>query len=129
MFSYTVVANVIRRIFHELYALNFYTSSSTDQEEIRTEVIATRVAIVLLTGSLVTLTLYSSLTVTFQTITVVKPTFAKYQSMFEKYPDVSCPCSNIALVQSAFIKVEPRYHQVHVSKSLLCEVSRIGIHH
>lgn len=120
--------NLLAKVYSQLLSLNFYTAVSTDEQEIRTGIIATRIAIVLLIGSLVSLTLYSGLVSVTLTITVAQPTFDKYQSLVKQYPDLKCVCSNIAIMYSSFIKFQPRYHQVNLAKTTCFCILSVFMH-
>lgn len=104
--------HILVDLYESLKKLNFYTQSSDDEYVQKTGRIATKIAIVLLIGSLALLTFYSGLVKVDQVVVVPSPTFDKYQCLVQKYPNLICSCSNLQLSYSSFINLELQYHQV-----------------
>ena len=92
--------------------LNFFLHHSTDQHEIQSGRVATRIYIVLLTAFLVVFILYTGLANVTQTVNVAVPTVGKYRAVLSTHPSLICSCKNIDLAQGGFIQLIPRYHQV-----------------
>ena len=111
---------LVKEQFKRLYAgiANFnvfqtYTPSDHDPHERKTQLISTRLLIVLLVLSVGILLIYTSQVPVTITTTIDSPSLSKYLALYNKYGDkVSCPCTNLAFPQETFISLTPEFHQV-----------------
>ena len=78
---------------------------------------ATRVYLLLLAILLFILVLYTSLTYYISTIVITSPSLEQYQYLQHRYglDAVSCPCSQLSVTHSSFIKLECNFHPVCTS--------------
>ncbi len=95
--------------------LNFFPSaaSSTDEHELRTQRITTRLFIFLWILSMTILLLYTSLIKVTKTIDVEEPSLVQYSQLNSTYSQtLICPCSKISINYDRFLYVEYTLHQV-----------------
>jgi hypothetical protein len=86
---------------------------STDEHQLRTQRISTKLFIVLLIISLIILLLYTSLAKVTKTITVATPTLTQYSQLYSKYSQtLTCPCKHISINYGIFLHIEYTLHQV-----------------
>lgn len=84
-----------------------------DEQQLRNELISTRIFIFSLLISVLVLLVYTSQVQVTQTITIDSPSLAVYTSLYHDYAQtLTCPCKNIAIAQQEFIALDPTYHQV-----------------
>ncbi|CAF0953898.1 unnamed protein product [Adineta steineri] len=98
--------------------LNLFPSVplTTDEHELKNQIISTRLYISLFTLSLTILLLYTSFTDITKTITVAKPTLTKYEQLYSKYSQtLTCPCQHISINYEKFLSIEYTFHQVCTS--------------
>ncbi|CAF2764486.1 unnamed protein product [Rotaria sp. Silwood2] len=75
--------------------------------------IATRLFLVLLTGSLLVLLLFSSIRKQTKSVTHHLPSYTTYERLQNEYPDtLNCYCSKITQSYSSFITLRPLFHPV-----------------
>lgn len=104
--------NLLVKACQWLKELNFYRHNSTDEDEIQSGRIATRIYLVLLISFLAVFILYSGLANVSETISISVPTIEKYYSVLAIRPNLICLCTEIDFLQDEFIQITPRYHQV-----------------
>ena len=95
--------------------LNLFPSAppSTDDHELRSQRISTRLFIFLLILALTILLSYTSLTTVTKTISVHKPSLTEYSQLYSKHSQsLICPCTQISVSYEKFIHVEYTLHQV-----------------
>ena len=95
--------------------LNLFASvpPSTEEHELRTQRISTRVFITLLIVSMTILLFYTSLVRVTKTIDVPTPTLEKYSELYSTYSQrLTCACSKISINYDTFLKVQYTQHQV-----------------
>ena len=95
--------------------LNWFPSvpPSTDEHQLRTQRISTRLFILVLILSITILLLYSSLANVTKTITVPTPSPAQYSQLYSKYsPTLACPCTHISINYGLFLDINYTLHQV-----------------
>ena len=86
---------------------------STNELELRTQRISTRLFILSLSLALMILLLYTSLESITKTINVKKPTRTEYLELYSKYSStLTCPCTEISIKYGKFLHVEYKLHQV-----------------
>ncbi|CAF3727584.1 unnamed protein product [Adineta steineri] len=92
---------------------NIYDSRSLDPLIIRREILSTRLYIVLVIISLITLTIYSSLSNRTENKTVILPSQSIYENLQNKYAtSLQCSCTKISIPYGDFVKIVPLFHQV-----------------
>ena len=102
--------------------LNLFRQDPSDDRQIRYQRIATRFYIVMIICSLTVLGTYTFLTVSVHHDTVFNPSEPKYIELEHKYPtSLSCPCSSISVSYSAFMTIQPEYHQACSSDLITVE--------
>ncbi|CAF1199067.1 unnamed protein product [Adineta ricciae] len=114
----TQLANIriiLREIAKKLRNFNLYPSipPSTDEYQLRTERITTRVFIILLTLSLSIILLYHSLIKITKTDVHKTPTLEKYERFYSLYPNtLTCPCKNILIPYAEIVEIKYSLHEV-----------------
>ncbi|CAF1082825.1 unnamed protein product [Adineta ricciae] len=106
---------LIRKLYQYLGTLNLFESipPSTDEYQLRTERITTRVFIILLTFSLSLILLYHSLIETTKTDAHKTPTLEKYERFYSLYPNtLTCPCKNILIRYTEIVEIKYSLHEV-----------------
>ena len=74
---------------------------------------ATRIYLFLLIIAFSMLTIYSSLDVRRNSVTVHNPSQQQFESLYSKYTSsLSCPCSQLSIRYSSIISIQPRFHQI-----------------
>ena len=100
---------------------------TTDEIQIKTELIATRLYVLLLTCSILILTIYSSHRTLEKTEMKEWPSIEEYRSLYGSHSDtLSCPCTSISIDHSTFLQLQPVFHQVCSSK-LVTSTWTVGI--
>jgi hypothetical protein len=98
--------------------LNFFPSvpPSTEEHELRTQRIATRLFIFFLIVSLTILLLYTSLINVTRIVNVQTPNLAQYNQLYSTYSEtLTCPCTQISINYRTFLPVDYTLHQVCTS--------------
>lgn len=108
---------MIKRLIRKLGEVNFYADTETlrqdDEEELRDQILSTRLYIVLMVTSIWILLISISLTERTTTIVVPKPSIDMYERLQAAYSTtLLCPCRQIAIPYSTFLSIEPTLHQV-----------------
>ena len=81
--------------------------------EHKTQLISTRVFVILLILALTVLLVYTAQVQVTHTITINSPSFSQYLSLYEDHGEkLTCPCTTIAFAQEKFISLIPIFHQV-----------------
>ncbi len=109
------VHHLFARSKHYLTTFNLFPSvtPSTDEHELGTQRISTRLFILIFITSLVVLLFYTSLIRSTKSITVKAPSFDQYSKLNSTYSQtLTCPCSQISTKYGKFIHVEYTLHQV-----------------
>ncbi|CAF3998401.1 unnamed protein product [Adineta steineri] len=90
----------------------FHSDVDVSEDEIKGEIISTRVYVILLVLSILTLTIYRLQVKIIQTITIPSPSYTKYLELHEIYSSsLTCPCTNIGIEQGNFINIDATFHQ------------------
>ena len=108
----TMLKHLWKVMYNKLLELNFYALPPPDLYTVQTGRWATRLYIVLLLGSIIVLTFYSSLTYNTETVIVQQPslnTFLALESSTKQ--GLSCPCKQISILHSSMISFSPEFHQ------------------
>jgi hypothetical protein len=89
---------------------------STNEYELRTQRISTKLFIIAFSISLIILLLYNSLNKITKTVTVEAPTFMEYAHLNATYSQtLNCPCSKISINYGKFLHGNYTMHQVCTS--------------
>jgi hypothetical protein len=108
--------DVMEQLKNYFLKLNIFQESSDSNQQVnedpyeqRTQIIATRVYLVLLVLTLITFLLFICLESEKMTVTIQNPTLAQIESL----PiDRICPCSNISFSYDKFVSSNVSFHQV-----------------
>ena len=95
--------------------LNVFPSvpPTTDQNQLRNQIISTRLFIVSLLFALIILIIYNSSVTHMETIIHSHPPLQQYQQLYEKHrSSLICPCTQIAMKHDKFLEVRYVLHQV-----------------
>jgi hypothetical protein len=88
-------------------------ASRSDPFHLRTAIFSTRIYIVLLAVSVITLVVCISLGTQSEVITILNPSEAEYEAFVEKYgASSSCPCSRVIIPYGNFTSTTVDYHPV-----------------
>ena len=106
---------------------------STDEFDLRKELISTRIFIFSLIFSLIVLLLYNSLVNTEITINKENPTFEQYLQSYETHSQtLICPCTKISINYKDFLQINYTLHQVcssvFVTEEWLLYLARISLY-
>ena len=103
-------------IIYSIRNINIFHSNfapTTDRYQIETQIIATRIYIVLLAVSLFIFVTYNSQVYVTETVSVKYPMYDQFLSLYRIYPEsLSCPCTVISIAYDQFIYLDASYHQV-----------------
>jgi hypothetical protein len=103
-----------RVMIQYLANLNLFPSTppSTDQRELRTQRISTRIFILLLVLSLSILLIYTSAVNVTKTITIPAPDFNQYKQLYHQYQQsLMCPCKQVSISYHKFLEIHHTFHQ------------------
>lgn len=108
---------IIRRsalaLLHFPKQLNLFNSYTTDERQVRREIVTTRIYLVLLPTILTILLIYSAQKEFYHYVQVNNPSLDSYQRLLDAYPDtLLCPCSQLSIPYSSFVTLTPHYHPV-----------------
>lgn len=98
-----------QRFFRDL---NLFKTSNQDEHHLRIERWSTRLYIPLLFIVLLILLFYTILETHSEQIQIRNPTLSTYLSLYEKSPDLKCPCTEISISYEKFLELSPLFHQV-----------------
>ena len=85
----------------------------TDPFELTTSLIATRIYLLLLGLSVMTLIGFSASRMRIESVTIRNLSAENYESLYQNYPMVlHCPCSQVAIPYGSFVSLSPTYHPV-----------------
>ncbi|UJR12743.1 hypothetical protein I4U23_016917 [Adineta vaga] len=106
-------STAIIRFLSKLNSFRDHFAPTTDEYQIKTQILATRVYLVLLTFSLVILVTYTTQINVIENVTVNNPTYNQYLNLFSIYPEtLSCSCTTISIAYDQFIYLDIIYHQI-----------------
>ena len=89
---------------------------STNEHQLRNEIISTRLFMVLFIISLVILLLYNSIITITKAVTVISPSFTDYAQLNSTYSQtLTCPCTKISIDYKKILYVNYTFHQVCTS--------------
>ena len=110
MNTFRKVTLVLLRFFKQL---NLFTTYTTNQKQIRREIITTRIYLILLPTILTILIVYSAQKELYHTVQVNNPSIDTYQRLLKDSSNtLLCPCSRLSVPYSTFVKLTPHFHPV-----------------
>ncbi|CAF1607460.1 unnamed protein product, partial [Adineta ricciae] len=107
--------NVCSKINNLILTLNLFPTipRTTNEHELMSQTLSTRLFLVLLIIIMTILLLYTSLVNITNTVIVKTPTVEKYLELYSKFPEtLSCPCSAISISYGKFFLMDYTLHQV-----------------
>ena len=100
-------------LLHFIKQLNLFNTYTTDRDQIRREIITTRIYLILLPTILTVLIVYSAQKELYHVVQVSNPSLHTYQQLLNTYPNtLLCPCSQLSVPYSAFVILTPRFHPI-----------------
>ncbi|CAF1201081.1 unnamed protein product [Adineta steineri] len=104
----------IRKLGQTMKRLNLFKEPDQRTENnIKRQKISTRVYLILLIGSFLTLLLFTSLSTAVARTTESKPSLPTYRDLQAKYSkSLRCPCSQVTIPHRKFVSLSPVLHQV-----------------
>ncbi|CAF1091478.1 unnamed protein product [Adineta steineri] len=124
----------ILKFIKSIKRLNLYKNVSNRTENgIKQQKTITRVYLILLTGSICILCLFTSLNSETKTIIEKNPSLTTYNSLRGDLHSVSlqCPCSNKTIPHQKFVSLSPHFHQICSSGFVdddWIEIMKVDIH-
>ncbi|CAF4795170.1 unnamed protein product [Rotaria sp. Silwood1] len=92
---------------------NLFKSMDRSVEAMHRQRIATRLFVILLTGSLLVLLLFTSISKQTNSVTYHQPSYTTYERLQSEYPDtLNCLCSEITQSYSSFVSLHPLFHPI-----------------
>ena len=102
------VRKLLWSIHEKLLQLNLFKSRYNDQYGRKSELITTRLYIVLLIAFLTILALYAYVIEHTQTVQIRTPSITTYRALVDQHGDtLSCPCSQLTAAYDTFISIRP----------------------
>lgn len=93
----------------------FRTKTPLDEQidQLRIQIISTRLFIITFTFSIVILLSYTSQSEVMKSIRIELPTLSTYLSFFQRHGDeIICPCSNMVNIHGNFVSLVVKFHQI-----------------
>jgi hypothetical protein len=109
------VKNITQQFKQKISELNFFEVETVSLEnfDLHKAIISTRLYIILLTSTLITLTIYTTLDGQNETVIIKNPSQSDFENLYLKYPNsLSCPCKEITIPYQSFISITTEYHPV-----------------
>lgn len=95
-------------IFQSIKQLNMFKKPYNSQYGRRSEILNTRLYIILMSISLIVMTFYTSIAPRTQSGQIQNPSIDVYRQLVARYGDaVSCPCKQVGIPYDAFITTIP----------------------
>ena len=102
------VQSLLIALHDKLVRLNLFKHPINDEYGRRTEIINTRVYIMLVVSSLVILAFYTLIVEHTETVQIEKPSISLYQEIAgQEKGTLSCPCTEIIASYASFLSVTP----------------------
>lgn len=101
-----------------LIELNLFKSNRIDVHSLSIERWSTRLYIPLLFFALLTLLIYTIFDVHSEQIQIENPSLTMYRHLYEKYPNVKCPCRHVSIDYKNFLDLNIDLHEI-CSSSLI----------
>ena len=99
----------LRRFF---VALNIFKTYQTDEQSLRIQRWSTRLYVPILFTAISILVVYTTYQIHSQQIQLQNPSLSTYLHFYDKYNNIKCPCTQIAVVYKNFLQISPIFHQV-----------------
>ncbi|CAF3580789.1 unnamed protein product [Adineta steineri] len=112
------IKEIYKKRVQFIKAFNLFASipPSTDEHDLRNEILSTRLFIFLLTLCLVVLLIYNSLISVIRTDILKTPSFQEYEQLYSKYSKtLTCPCKTIGINYTDILHINYTLHQVCTS--------------
>ena len=112
---YRLLYNYIIDGAQKLRHLNLFPSipPTTDQYQLTTQIISTRLFIITVAFSLIILIIYISAVNIIKTITINTSTLNQYSILYDNYPQfLTCPCTKISITYDQLVHVTYTPHQM-----------------
>ena len=107
------LVNVLKRLLFNLNIFRSHFAPTADPYKIRTQIIATRVYLVLLAVTFFILVTYTSQVKVTHSVGIKYPTYEQFLRLDSIYSGtLSCPCSIISISYDQFIYLNASYHQI-----------------
>ncbi|CAF3184812.1 unnamed protein product [Rotaria sp. Silwood2] len=107
--SFQILINQFRQL--NLFASE--DSTKDDEHEIRSQILSTRIFIIVLVLTLIILTIYSARVEITKTVTNFSPSLYKYSQLYANhYQTLICTCTNIAIRHKKYIILQPNFHPI-----------------
>ena len=104
--------NIFSRVRKLFLQFNLFNTNSRDQRNLRIERWSTRLYIPILLSSLSILLVYTILEVHSKQIQISNPSLSTYLQLHEKYENIKCLCTDIAISHDKFLQISASFHQV-----------------
>ncbi|CAF4609628.1 unnamed protein product, partial [Rotaria sp. Silwood2] len=99
--------------FRQLNLFASEDSTKDDEHEIRSQILSTRIFIIVLVLTLIILTIYSARVEITKTVTNFSPSLYKYSQLYANhYQTLICTCTNIAIRHKKYIILQPNFHPI-----------------
>ncbi|CAF0992313.1 unnamed protein product [Adineta steineri] len=112
------ISSLIQKLKRFPKTFNLFQSipPTTDEHDLRNEILSTRLFIFLLLLSLGNLLIYNSLGSAIKTDILEKPSFQQYKQLYSEYPKtLTCPCKTILINYTDILHINYTLHQVCTS--------------
>ena len=111
--SFKITVQVIITRLHQLNLFPSDDPTTDNDQEIRNQIISTRLFILLLCLTFGILTVYASQVPVIKTVSIPNPTSEQYLHLYDSFREtLTCPCKTIGIPQHTFLTVKPTFHQV-----------------
>ena len=96
---------IYTRLKNKIQTLNLFEDiEKTEEEDLKNQRISTRIFLILLFLSIISLLIYASLAIVTKTVVIQQPSITIYKDLQSKYPNtLVCPCQQISIAYSTFI--------------------------
>jgi hypothetical protein len=106
-----IVGRATIALLRFLKQLNLFNTYSTNERQIKREILTTRIYLILLPTILTILIVYSAQKELYYTVQVSNPSLDTYQRLLDAYSNtLLCPCSQLSLPYSSFVTLIPHFH-------------------
>lgn len=114
--------------FNQLWGFNIYVECHSDSPRSRRDqILSTRLYVVLLLLSAVSLSGYVALSWRLLTFEIHNPTFTTFEHLQAEYPEtLTCTCTHIAVDVGKFVSIAVSFHQVGKCLGLIEQSYSLG---
>lgn len=111
--SRKISIEVILRYVRQLNLFPSEDPTGDDERVIRSQIVSSRIFIIVMIISVIILTIYSSQVEQIKTVTIPNPSMEQFKSLYQRYSEtLICPCKKINILHQTFLIIQPKYHQV-----------------